>query len=109
MRYEGGDRQHGGHRRDEQLRQPGANRLRQVVDVGGGPCQQVAGARALDEAEWEVEHGLDEPLAQPCEQAFARARHRDRGWRPVRTVWTTSAPSEQARRDVDGRGTPVRP
>ena len=69
--YQGRGGEHGGHCRNEQLRQPGSDRLRQVVHVGRGPGQEVPGAGALDQPERQVEDGPDELLAQPGEKPFA--------------------------------------
>ena len=85
-----------GHCRDEQLRKPGPDRLREVVDVRRGPGEQVAGAGAFDQAEREGEDALDQPLAAiVASMRSPRTAPRPRV-APVSKVWTTSAATKSS-------------
>jgi len=77
------------------LREPGAHGIRQVVDVGGGPGEQIARTRPLDHAQGEVEDSGDELLTQAGQHPLPRMAPSPR-LTPVSTVWTTRAPAKMA-------------
>ena len=68
---QGGHGQHGGDAGHQQLREPGAHGVGQVVDVGRRPGEQVAGTGPLHHAQREVEDAGDQLLAQAGQHPFA--------------------------------------